>query len=82
MSEPRRFTGTVCKLRSLWSFLIPIRLRGTPCWRTAAMWPLPGTLRLIAVAFGVSMIVAFEKRLRARAEVGSDDILEPAAHRI
>ena len=39
-------------------------------------------LRLIAVAFGVSMIVAFEKRLRGRAEVGSDDTLEPAAHRI
>jgi magnesium-transporting ATPase (P-type) len=41
-------------------------------------------LRLIAVAFGVSIIVAFEKRLRARAEVdrGSDDTLEPAAHRI
>jgi hypothetical protein len=41
-------------------------------------------LRLIAVAFGVSMIVAFEKRLRARAEAdrGSDDTLEPAAHRI
>jgi Ca2+-transporting ATPase len=38
----------------------------------------------IAVAFGVSMIVAFEKRLRARAEAdrGSDDTLEPAVHRI
>jgi magnesium-transporting ATPase (P-type) len=41
-------------------------------------------LRLIAVAFGVSMIVAFEKRLRVRAEAdrGSDDTLEPAVHRV
>ena len=41
-------------------------------------------LRLIAVAFGVSMIVAFEKRLRARAAVdrGSDDTFEPVPHRI
>ena len=43
-----------------------------------------GTLRLIGVAFGVSMVVAFEKRLRARAETGrgSGHALEPAAHRI